>query len=74
MKKAEKTTTDPDTLPEYDFRDGVRGKYTERCAQGTNVILLAPNVVELFPNSGALDNALRALVAIARETVKPAEN
>ena len=36
--------------PEYDFRGGVRGKYAERYARGTNVVLLDPDVGEVFPD------------------------
>ena len=39
MKKNIKTTEDPDMLPEYDFSGAVRGKYAERYAKGTKVIV-----------------------------------
>ena len=55
-------------LPEYDFSHGVRGKYAERMAEGSNVVLLAPDVAEFFPDSQSVNAALRALVAIARKT------
>ena len=51
---------------EYDFRGGVRGKYAARYAQGTNLILLEPDVAESFPDSKSVNEALRALVAIAK--------
>ena len=35
-----------DMLPEYDFRDGVRGKYVERYTGGTNLVLLEADVAE----------------------------
>ncbi|MGI9077509.1 MAG: hypothetical protein ACR2G6_09300 [Gemmatimonadaceae bacterium] len=64
---AASTSTDSDELlPEYDLRGGVRGKYAARYAAGTNVVLLAPDVAEHFPDSTAVNDALRALVAIAR--------
>lgn len=44
---------------EYDFRGGVRGKYAERYARGTNVVLLDPDVAEIFPDSAAVNRALR---------------
>jgi hypothetical protein len=52
-------------LPEYDFSKAVRGKYYERYRQGTNVVLLDPDVAEVFPNATAVNDALRALVAVA---------
>jgi Trm5-related predicted tRNA methylase len=51
----------------------VRGKYAERYAQLTNVVLLDPDVAEVFPDSRAVNRALRALAGIIRErTQKPA--
>lgn len=50
---------------EYDFSGGVRGKYAKRYAQGTNVVLLEPDVAEAFPTARAVNSALRKLL---RET------
>jgi len=47
--------------PEYDFRGGVRGKYVARYREGTNVVVLDPDIAEAFPNAGAVNRALRAL-------------
>ncbi|HYW08385.1 MAG TPA: hypothetical protein VE913_15610 [Longimicrobium sp.] len=52
---------------EYDFRAGVRGKYAERYARGTNVVLLDPDVAAIFPDSAAVNRALRALADIIKE-------
>jgi hypothetical protein len=52
---------------EYDFRNGVRGKYAERYARGTNVVLLDADVAEVFPDPASVNRALRALAAIIRE-------
>lgn len=58
-------STNPDDedemLPEYDLTGGVRGKYAERYRQGTNVILLDPDVAAKFPTSEAVNEALRRL-------------
>jgi len=70
MKKAAHVKRDPDVLAEYDFSQGVRGKYAERYTEGTNVVVLSPDVAEFFPNSEAVNAALRALVDIARKGVK----
>ena len=51
---------------EYDFSSGVRGKYAKRFKEGTNIIVLAPEVAELFPDSKAVNDALMALVEIAK--------
>ena len=48
---------------EYDFSRGVRGKYAKRYANGTNLVLLAPDVVKVFPTSAAVNRALRSVIA-----------
>ena len=56
---------DPETddlLPEYDFSGGVRGKYAARMAEGTNIVVIAPDLAKLFPTSEAVNRALRELV------------
>lgn len=58
-------------LPEYDFtveqlRAGVRGKYAERYAAGTNIVKLDPDVAKVFPDSESVNEALRALIGILR--------
>ena len=68
MKKAAKARRDPDMLAEYDFSQGVRGKYAQRYAEGTNLVSLSPDVAEYFPDSEAVNAALRALVDIARKS------
>ena len=70
MKKVNKTRRDPDMLDEYDFSKGVRGKYAKRYAEGTNIVVLSPDVARVFPNSDSVNEALRALVKIARQKVK----
>ena len=52
--------------PEYDFSAGVRGKYARRYAVASNVIVLDPDVAEVFPDSRSVNDALRALAAIVR--------
>jgi hypothetical protein len=56
--------------PEYDFSRGVRGKYADRYRKGTNVVLLDPEVAAAFPDSTSVNQALRALLAIAKRTGK----
>lgn len=48
-------------LPEYDFSKGIRGKYVGRLAKGSNVVVLDRDVQKLFPDSVAVNAALRAL-------------
>lgn len=50
---------------EYDFRGAIVGKYTRPYAEGTNVILLDPDIASAFPDSKSVNDALRSLVRIA---------
>ena len=73
MKKRVDTEMDDELRPEYDFsrlEGGVRGKYVERYQAGTNLILLAPDVAEAFPDDEAVNEALRLLIRIARTQLK----
>lgn len=58
---------DPDMLPYYDFTKGTRGKYASRYAEGSNVVVLAPDVAAIFPSSEAVNEALRTLVRLTRQ-------
>jgi hypothetical protein len=60
---------DDDLVPEYDFTGAVRGKYYERYKQGTNVILLDPDVAQAFKDSESVNRALRLLLDLARHEV-----
>ena len=55
---------------QYDFSGGVRGKYAARYAEGANVIILAPDVAEMFPDSVAVNEALRTFVRMSSRTVR----
>ncbi len=55
---------------EYDFSRGVRGKYARRYAEGTNVVVLEPDVSAVFPDTAAVNNSLRALAGIIRQRQK----
>jgi hypothetical protein len=70
MKKATSKKRGPDMLDEYDFSKGVRGKYAERYAAGTNIVALDSDVLAYFPDSESVNEALRALVKIARRNGK----
>lgn len=70
MKKAARSKRKPEMLDEYDFSKGVRGKYAQRYAEGTNVVVLAPDVAAVFPDSESVNEALRVLVKIARKNGK----
>ena len=52
-----------DIKDEYDFSGGVRGKYAKRVAGGTNLVRLDPDVARAFPDSDAVNKALRSVMA-----------
>jgi hypothetical protein len=54
MSKAES-----DMRSEYDFSAGVRGKYSARFQEGSNVIVLPPDVAAEFPTPEAVHETLR---------------
>jgi hypothetical protein len=58
LMKPEKDTT-RDEYPENLIKSGVRGKYSKRYREGTNVVLIEPDLHKLFPNSEAVNRALR---------------
>ena len=53
---------------EYDFGGGVRGRYSSRFAEGSNVIVLDPDVAEVFGDAEAVNEALRLLARSVRES------
>ncbi|XPM53228.1 MAG: hypothetical protein EDM05_034145 [Leptolyngbya sp. IPPAS B-1204] len=52
--------------PEYDFSGGVRGKYYQAYQQASNVVVLDPDVAEVFRDSADVNEALRMLAKIAK--------
>lgn len=59
-------------ISEDELRQGVRGKYADRYAEGTNLVLLEPDVAEIFPDAASVNRALRALASIIKERTRPA--
>ena len=58
---------DTDMLEEYNFRNGVRGKYARRYEEGTNVVLIDPDVAEFFPDGDSVNDALRSIIRIIKK-------
>ncbi len=68
MKKARKSD---ELRPEYkrgDLGPGVRGKYFESYQEGTNLVLLSPDVARIFPTDEAVNEALRSLIKLAEKS------
>jgi hypothetical protein len=49
---------------EYDFSKGVRGKYAKQYAEGTNVVVLEPDLAREFPTAESVNQALRSLIPV----------
>ena len=66
MKKATRKSSArseaSDMRDEYDFSKGVRGKYAGKFSEGTNLVLLAPDVASKFPTATSVNRALRELM------------
>ena len=66
MRKAKKLSAD-ELRSEYkrsDFGALVRGKYIERLKTSSNVVVIDPEVTNLFPNAAAVNAALRSLARV----------
>lgn len=67
MKKMQK---DRDMLEEYNFSKGIQGKYAKKYAEGTNVVVIEPDVAKFFPDHDSVNGALRSLAAIIKRRKK----
>ncbi len=62
---------DRDTMrPHYDFSQGVRGVTAARYAAGANVVVISPDVLDVFPDGKSVNEALRALAPVIRQKRK----
>jgi hypothetical protein len=74
MKKVESETEEDELRPEYDLsqlKGRVRGKYVERYREGTNLVLLEPDVAAAFPDAKAVNEALRRLIKVSDTRTPP---
>jgi hypothetical protein len=70
MRKARSRPESEEMLPEYDFSGGVRGKYAGRFTRDTIMVVLEPDVAEIFPDPKSVNTALRALGRIVRDRAR----
>lgn len=52
--------SDNEMREEYDFSQGVRGKYADRFDEGSNVVVLDPDVAAAFTTPQEVNEVLRA--------------
>ena len=69
MKKKSAKGRNDDLRSQYDLGEilkaGVQGKYAHRYREGTNLVLLAPDVAEAFPTAEAVNETLRLVLQLA---------
>ena len=73
MKKASSKKNNDEMRAEYDLsklKGGVRGKYYQRATTGTNLVLIDPELAEVFPDSESVNRALRLLADTAASAAK----
>ena len=74
MKKVNRRIkqSDRDTMrPEYDFSNAKRGVTAARYAQGANIAVIDPEVLDVFPDSASVNLTLRALAPVLRLQIRP---
>jgi hypothetical protein len=73
MRKDKSEEMRPEYLRE-DLGPGVRGKYLEAYREGTNLVLLSPDVAKVFPTEEVVNEALRSLIKVAQKSVGPTKS
>jgi hypothetical protein len=68
MSQESESIMNDEMRPEYDFSGGVRGKYYEAYMKSSNIVVLDPDVAEIFRDSASVNEALRLLAKIAKST------
>jgi len=72
MKKVPKHREVDELRPEYDLaqlKGGVRGKYYRQAIAGTNLVLIEPELAEVFSDAQSVNQALQLLVDTAKASV-----
>ena len=49
---------------------GIRGKYSQQYAHESNVVVLKPEILKVFPTSEAVNKALASMIAFSEDTQK----
>jgi hypothetical protein len=75
MRKRSARVIDGGLRAEYDLsllKGGVRGKYFGRATAGTNLVLIEPDLIKLFPDSASVNRALRLVAEGGKKATRPA--
>ena len=60
-------------IEEYDFSQGEKGRYFARYKEGSNVVVLDPDVAEVFRDQRFVNESLRALAGVIKLKEKDEE-
>jgi hypothetical protein len=71
VRRPRAATPSAEIQPEYDWRAATRNPYASRYAQGSNIVVLEPDVAAQFPNAAAVNEALRSLTRVLNGKRKP---
>jgi hypothetical protein len=73
MKSKKSDASKEELRPEYDFdfSKAERGRYAKRLkAEGSNLVLIDPDLAESFPDSAAVNAALRTVIEFAQRSAE----
>ena len=62
-----KENKNDEMFSDYDFSKSIRGKYSKRYAEGTNIVMINPDLQDYFPDQKSVNEALRGLVNIIKK-------
>jgi restriction endonuclease S subunit len=74
-KRTEKQEMKDELRREYDLtklKGGIRAKYVARYRNGTNLVLLSPEIAKYFPDEQSVNTALRSLIRVAKGSTRRA--
>jgi len=77
MKKASAKRNNDDLRPEYDLsklKGGVRGNYYRQATGGTSLVLIEPELTDVFPDTKSVNRALRLLADTAASATEKARH
>jgi hypothetical protein len=72
-KRTEKQEMKDELRREYDLtnlKGGIRGKYVARYRNGTNLVLLSPEIAKYFPDEQSVNTALRSVIRVAKGSMR----
>ena len=56
-------------LDEYDFSNGIRGKYAQAYRESVNIIKIDKDISKIFPDAKSVNDALRTLIKLVGKDI-----